>query len=385
MSKSTARRKAAKVPKDFPLWKHPSGRWCRKIKGKWHYFGKTANDPDGDAALAEWNRTKDDLLAGRTPRPSGEGLTLASLCNHFLTFKLRLLESGELAQRTLDRYKATTDFLIETFGKGASVDTFRPADFETLRARMAKRWGAVALANEIQIVRSVFRYGVEAELIDRAIRFGPGFKKPSAKTIRQTRAAHGPRDLAPDEIHALLAKAGLNMKAMILLAINGGLGNTDIGLLPKGAVDLKGGWLDHPRPKTGMPRRIPLWPETVAAIRRVLAARHEPTDPANADLLFIGPRGQDYVGRHKGYRVTQEFSRVAKTAKVDGRSFYDLRRTFETIGGASRDQVAVDAIMGHAPPSGDMAAIYRQRVDDDRLRAVVNHVHAWLFQVKKKR
>ena len=35
--------------------------------------------------------------------------------------------------------------------------------------------------------------------------------------------------------------------------------------------------------------------------------------------------------------------------------------------------------MGHAAGSGDMSAIYRQSVDDDRLQAVVAHVRNWLF------
>ena len=60
-----------------------------------------------------------------------------------------------------------------------------------------------------------------------------------------------------------------------------------------------------------------------------------------------------------------------------------LRRTFETIGGASRDQIAVDHIMGHAPASDDMAAVYRQHIDDDRLSAVVKYVHDWLWPPKK--
>jgi hypothetical protein len=60
-----------------------------------------------------------------------------------------------------------------------------------------------------------------------------------------------------------------------------------------------------------------------------------------------------------------------------GRGFYSLRHVFETIGGDSRDQVAVDFIMGHVRE--DMASIYRERVSDDRLRAVVDHVHGWLF------
>jgi integrase len=60
-----------------------------------------------------------------------------------------------------------------------------------------------------------------------------------------------------------------------------------------------------------------------------------------------------------------------------GLSFYALRRTLATIAGAARDQVAVDYIMGHA--KADMASVYREAVDDDRLRAVSDHVHDWLF------
>ena len=59
-----------------------------------------------------------------------------------------------------------------------------------------------------------------------------------------------------------------------------------------------------------------------------------------------------------------------------GHTFYALRHTFETIGGESRDQVAVDAIMGHS--RDDMASVYRERIGDDRLRAVVEHVRQWL-------
>ena len=62
------------------------------------------------------------------------------------------------------------------------------------------------------------------------------------------------------------------------------------------------------------------------------------------------------------------------------RNFYALRHTFETIAGDARDQVAVDAIMGHARE--DMSSVYRERISDDRLRAVVDHVRSWLFSVQ---
>jgi integrase len=60
-----------------------------------------------------------------------------------------------------------------------------------------------------------------------------------------------------------------------------------------------------------------------------------------------------------------------------GQTFYSLRHVFETIGGESRDQVAVDAIMGHS--RDDMASVYRERIGDDRLQAVAEHVRKWLW------
>ena len=76
--------------------------------------------------------------------------------------------------------------------------------------------------------------------------------------------------------------------------------------------------------------------------------------------------------------ISQETRKLVKRLGLkQGRSFYALRHTFETIGGEAKDQVAVDAIMGHA--RDDMASLYRERISDDRLRAVVQYVWNWLF------
>ena len=58
--------------------------------------------------------------------------------------------------------------------------------------------------------------------------------------------------------------------------------------------------------------------------------------------------------------------------------FTALRHCFETEAGESRDQAVVNAVMGHVDNS--MAAHYRERMSNQRLRAVVDHVHRWLFE-----
>ena len=65
------------------------------------------------------------------------------------------------------------------FGKSRLVEDLATTDFETLRAGIARKRGPVALGNEVQRVRSVFKYAYDAALIEKPIRYGPDFKKPS--------------------------------------------------------------------------------------------------------------------------------------------------------------------------------------------------------------
>jgi hypothetical protein len=48
-----------------------------------------------------------------------------------------------------------------------------------------------------------------------------------------------------------------------------------------------------------------------------------------------------------------------------------------TVADKAKDQPATDYMIGHESPH--MSTGYRERISDERLRAVANHVHAWLF------
>src|SRR5207302_7316373 len=92
-----------------------------------------------------------------------------------------------------------------------------------------------------------------------------------------------------------LVRARMPFRAILLLAANTGFGNTDCARLPLSALDLTGGWVNFPRPKTGIPRRCPLWPETLAALRAALAKRPTAKDDADANLVFLTQRGAPWV------------------------------------------------------------------------------------------
>jgi integrase len=423
MSDSTRKRrprKDADRPKkpypDFPLSPHPSGAWQKKILGKIHYFGRWAKRVngklvriDGDGwkeALDAYKAVADDLHAGRTPRVQSDGLTLADLCNRFLTAKLRKRESGELGLRMFVEYKEITDLIVAAFGKTRRVDDLAADDFEKLRATMAERWGPVRLGNAITRVKSVFKYGLENGLLDKPILFGGEFRKPDKAVLRRHRATNGEKMLEAHELRRLIdALAGKKVetgrtdkqtgepetvtlepnpafRAMVLLGLNAGFGNHDSATLPLSALDLDAGWVDFPRPKTGIPRRCSLWPETITALRAVLAARPGAKDEADADLVFLQRSGRRWVRNTEKSRtdnISVVFCELLKACGLyrDGLGFYTLRHVFRTVADAARDPVAIDLIMGHTDPT--MGGHYRERIDDSRLRAVAEYVRAWLF------
>jgi integrase len=367
----------AKPYPEFPLFPHQTGRWAKKIRGQMHYFGPWS-DPDG--ALAKYLEQKDSLHAGRKPREETEGATVKAMCNQFLIAKLALVESGELTNRSWADYKAATDLIISHFGKSRLVSDLDPDDFAALRNKLARKWGPVTLGNVIQRIRVAFKFAWDNGLIDRPVLYGQMFKRPSRKVVRLDRAKKGPKLFTADEIRRMLAAASTSMRAMILLGINCGFGNADCGRLPMTAVNLEAGLIDFLRPKTGIPRRCLLWAETVEAIRQAFADRPEPRKEEHTGLVFVTKFGLPWTKDTADQTLAKEFGKLLRALHINGRKglgFYTLRHCFRTVADESKDQPAVDFIMGHEVQH--MSAVYRETISDARLIAVSNHVHKWLL------
>jgi integrase len=371
MSTCNSTPKPAKPYPDFPLFPHANGYWAKKIRQRLHYFGKWA---DGwQAALDTYNTQKEALHAGKKPREVAGELRLKDLLNDFLDDKEALVASGELSPRTLKDYAIIAQMLVKYFGGQRLVVDLGPDDFTELRNVMSKRWGLHRLGSSIQIVRGIFRFAVDK--VDRVIRLGNGFKRPTAKAMRIYRGGQGLKLFTAQEVRNLVAAAGLQMRAIILLGINCGFGNNDCASLPIEVVDLAGGWIDFPRPKTGIARRCALWPETVDAIRQALADK----PPDGRPQVFVTRQGNAW-GREDApdTPIGKEMKKLMKRLGIGGhRSFYALRHTFRTIADEAKDQPAADMIMGHQSPH--ISTVYRERIADRRLKAVSDFVRMWLL------
>ncbi len=374
-SDKTKATKPEKPYPEFPLFPHATGRWAKKIRGKMHYFGPWS-DPDG--ALAKYLEQKDALHAGRKVREVSEGVTVKDVANAFLNAKDEQVEAGELSPRTRAQYGEACALLVQKLGKQRLVADLDTEDFAGLRNMLAKRYGPHGLGTSIQCIRCVFKYAFDAGLISVPVSYGPGFKRPSKKTLRLHRAAQGVKLFTAGEVLRLLDAASVQMRAMILLGINCGFGNSDCGNLPLAAVDVDAGMIDYPRPKTGIARRCPLWPETVEAIGAALAERPSPKDPDCAGLVFVTQRGLCWAKDTNDSPISKETRKLLKATGISGhRNFYTLRHTFRTIADEAKDQPAADFIMGHEAPH--MSSHYRETISDERLQAVTNHVRGWLF------
>ncbi|HUT93481.1 MAG TPA: hypothetical protein VMY37_28715 [Thermoguttaceae bacterium] len=400
MAHSTRRQSAVKPAKPFdgfPLFAHANGRWAKKVRGKFAYFGKWSDDPAGTAALALWEARKDDLLAGRVSSATREpkGPTVADVASAFLVAKEGMVETGEIARRTWTDYHTTCARIVATLGKERPVADLGPADFLRLKNKMAKTMGLVSLGVEIARTRHVFRWAADEDtrLIDHAPQFGREFRPPSRKAIARAKQSNGQaaRMFEAHEIRAMIDAAGVHFRPLILLGVNCGFGNMDVATLTHDALDMEGGWANHPRPKTGVERRCPLWPETIEAIRKALENKRKPAKRAFSNLVFLTQMGRPWVrlDKKRGSDGWQDASWSDSVGVVmhellvklglnrKGRGFYALRHVFETVGGESLDQVAVDAIMGHVTPG--MGSTYRERISDERLRRVTDFVRAWVF------
>ena len=369
---STPQKRPRKPYPDYPLTPRVDGRWQKKIRGKVHYFTGTWEE-----ALNSYLEQRDFLAAGLTP-PDTDGVTLEFICNDFLHFKKGRVDRGDLKQRTWDEYAGSCKRLVRVLGRTKPAAAVQALDFVSVRADMEKTLGPTRVGNEINRIRSVFKYAVDHGHLDRPPRYGHGFDRPNTRVLRRQRREKGSKLFTPDEIKVLIEHSSVQMRAMVYLGINAGFGNADCGQLEFKHLNLATGWFDFPRPKTEVDRRGKLWPETVDALRANINERKPPNQPELQDRVFVTKRGLSWFKDTPDNPVSKEFRKLADATGIyrPALTFYSLRHTFETIAGDTGDQVATNYVMGHSDQT--MAATYREAVFNARLEKIASHVREWL-------
>lgn len=377
----------------FPLTPRADGRYAKKINGAGHVFGADGN---WRAALDEYLQIARTLhspegLVAPTAKPK-KSATAQQVVNRFLDARRREADAGIIKLGTWDDYRETLHHFLDVVGRSTPATELRGEHLDRFARHVTEKLelGTSRYHLYRANLRAFLRYIFDAGWL-RVFPMGVHFKRIPKSKVRQQRKR---RMLSPADLHALLDAAPRQLRAMILLGLNGGYGNTDCATLLKSTADLDAGLIDYRRQKTGIDRVIPLWPETVAALALVRDER-----PAD-DLYFRTKYGNAWVREavnKKGSIITkdsiaQAFSDLGDsfclwTSDPKGRKtfgdlragvgFYWMRHIHRTFSDEARDPHASMRVMGHAFPG--MSDVYVEDVSIERLRAVVNHVRSRVF------
>lgn len=374
--------KPEKPTPDFPLFPHSSGQWAKKIKGSMRYFGPWDNP---DAALTLYESEKKAWELNINPRTmtivpmlgNKNDLSISDGINLFLDYVEQKVKQSELSNRSYRDYKGSCQRVLQVIPRSFPINGMTTQQWAKIEQSLRDGLNPTTAGNHINRVLICFKWLKDNRLIQEPY-YGTAMKRPSKAKIRIAKKSSGKRWFDRDEILSLLAGARPSIAAMILLGVNCGYGNADCARLQTSWIDLDEGWIDFARPKTGIDRRAKLWPETLERIHTWLAIRPKVTVP----WLFVTRLGNQWSEEDStNCQIAKTFRDLCKTVglHVNGRGFYGLRRTCETIGGNAKDQVALDYIMGHIDQT--MGGVYRQRIEDHRLVAVSDVIRNWLFGV----
>lgn len=371
MTKSDSKRKTRSDK--FPLTLHPTGQFCKKIKGRLYYFGT-----DRQQALQCYLEQASHLHGGHPKlRTSTSGnITVTTLCNLYLQHQESRVEAGELSARHFADQINSLRMFAQFLGKHCMVSQISTLDLQNYKRKLQKNHGSAHRTNlHISNMKAMFNWARNNDVLQDIPNLHAVAKVKLTQIERQT--------FTREQVTKLLEMAKPQMKAMILLGLNCGFGCTDCAELRWQDLNLKEGRVKLARKKTGVPRNLSLWPETAEALEKI---------PQVGPLVFYTAKQNPWVrtikkkDKHGVEKytidncVSKAFAKLMKKAGIKaekGVGFYTLRRTAATLAAQSGDPFAVQRLLGHADLR--MASTYVQDVSEQTDR-VVNNVRKLIIQ-----
>lgn len=378
------------LPKNCPLSPHARGYQAR-IAGKVRWIAGKVSLAD---AMRAYHRKAAALTAGVSPiagtrkADPSDRTTFYAVLNRWILDRRDEADRGNLASSTFYEYKLCAKRLDAEIGEWL-VDEWGPDQTVTLHRALEDKYGEQTARRILATLITACHHAMDRKWIAHRITLG----RVAGKLSARPKSSMKWKLYTPEEIRRILVAAaadaastkgpsrttGEQLQAMILMALNGGYGAKELSDLPRAVVDLDNAVIDHNRGKTGAQHMVTLWPETVAALRKVFAQR--PGD----DLVFRTREGRPWCRRDKKFgkggklagsinadNVAWRFNRLVKPLGLKGArgsSFYKLRHLHSTTAEECGDIHATFCLLGHALPGSKGNYV---KITVDRMRKVTD-------------
>jgi integrase len=296
-------------------------------------------------------------------------MALRQLCNLYLHYQNSRVFVEDITAKHYNDSKYSLDRLMAFLGPGCRIENISTLDLQNYKRKLQSSYPSIDRQNlHIGIMKAMFHWARKNDVLESI---------PNIDAVSKDRVVHKEKyTFNKKQIRKLLSTADVKMKAMIWLGLNCCFGCTDCSRLQWKDIDFKNSRVILPRKKTGVGRNLPLWPETIKALKEV---------PRSGTLVFTTSEGHPWIrttatrnenGEPKyicDNRISTKFSRLMKKVRIQapkGTGFYTLRRTAATMAARSGDPFAVQRLLGHVDLM--MATRYVQNVSEQTDRVIEN-------------
>lgn len=368
---------------------HVRGYWVARIAGRqvtigvWDHSKKSTLPRDPIDIAAYYHRLTassglDGLPVATVVRPTIAGITEA-----WLSERLQQVAAHRLARQTYDNDRRAVAWLLSHVAGTRSIISLKPTDFDAM-ARDSDAWAFHTKRHMRAAIRALFRWAHEVQGFPK-VAMGRRLATPAKSEQREERHRMHRQCWTRAQATALLEAARDHpiQHAVVCLMLNGAMNSRDIASLGPADIDLDRRILVIKRHKTKFAKVVPLWDETLHALR-VCGVRKGMRRPWLLTTQTGDPLYRPATATRYGTdNVSKAFRRARRRANqilpadraVLG-GFPTCRRTFKTVTNRSRDADAQKLIMGHT-----FAGVHSDYSDGfplARLRAITDLMWAWL-------
>jgi integrase len=264
------------------------------------------------------------IVKPNLPHAQTDERRVSTLATGYLNHRRQEAERGDLSLKQYDddrrHVELFRDFLSVNYPTLAFIDQVSADVLNQYRDKQTELCGSnVTLKKRLEGVRKWLAWLVDRNILRELPKDLSSYAKVRLKRPK-------PAFFTVEEIKSIYNQSGDLLKACVLLGLNAGLTQKDCATLTPEMIDFESGILSRDRNKTGCDQRAKLWPETLAAIRKV--GRFDPGKP-----VLLTATGKPLV--------SESVKPTGKVVKIDyvrklwdrldlpctGKSFKHLRKT----------------------------------------------------------